>query len=477
MDLKEKLAQYSKLDIYPMHMPGHKRNQFLMSMADPYSMDITEITGFDDLHHAHGILSETMERAAKLFGCEKSHLLVNGSTSGILAAITAAVKKGDTVLVARNCHKSVYHAMELYHLNPIYLMPEMEESFGICGSINPREVAVALDAHRDIAAVILTSPTYEGVVSDIAAIVDLAHEHGVPLIVDEAHGAHLPFDDGFPLSAVACGADLVVQSLHKTLPSLTQTAVLHHCGSLVSGEKLHHQLEVFQTSSPSYILMASIGACITLLERERDALFTAYRGRLSSFYKNISCLKHLRVFDKGDKDSVFAHDQGKIVISCRGASFNGTPFFGSDLARILREQHRIEVEMAASDYVIAMTSIADTDEGFVRLVEALKIIDRSLESDDTSFHVPSLILPAAAVTLDRALRGASVFCPFDNALGKVSAEYIYAYPPGIPFVTPGERISAAVVRSMKGLLKSHVELHSTSRRMPKEIRIIVDFNG
>ncbi len=133
--------------------------------------------------------------------------------------------------------------------------------------------------------------------------------------------------------------------------------------------------------------------------------------------------------------------------------------------------------MAASDYVIAMTSIADTDEGFVRLAEALKIIDRSLETDDAFFHVPSLILPEAAVKQDRALRGASVFCPFDNASGKVSAEYIYAYPPGIPFVTPGERISAAMVQSMKGLLKSHVDLHSTFQRMPKEIRIIVDFNG
>ena len=229
--LLERLSTYAASDAYPFHMPGHKRQvkMGITSVPNPFSVDITEIDGFDNLHHAEDILKESMNSAAAVYGADRSWYLVNGSTCGILAAIAAAVKPGEKILMARNSHKSAYHAVILNQLEPVYLYPEEVPEFQIPGGIEPEQVERALLEHPEIRAVFVTSPTYEGIVSDIQGIAATAHRHGAALIVDEAHGAHLPFGDGnyFPDGALQEGADLVIQSLHKTLPSLTQTAILH----------------------------------------------------------------------------------------------------------------------------------------------------------------------------------------------------------------------------------------------------------
>lgn len=222
--LDEALIEYGSSDIYPFHMPGHKRQR--LGEFCPEEIDITEIDGFDNLHHAGGILKEGQERLASLFGSDESFYLINGSTTGILAAICGCMKKGGRILVGRNCHKSVYHAACLMEARAAYLYPEPTD-FGIQGSILPEEAERKLSEYPDVQAVVITSPTYDGVVSDIEAIAKIVHAHGIPLIVDAAHGAHFGFSDGFPQKAIALGADLSVESLHKTLPCYTQTAVLH----------------------------------------------------------------------------------------------------------------------------------------------------------------------------------------------------------------------------------------------------------
>lgn len=205
-----------------------KRQDFLNGFPDPYSIDITEIDGFDNLHHAEGILKESMERAAEIYGADQTCYLVNGSTCGILSAVCGSTAWGGKLLMARNCHKSAYHGLILNHLEPVYVYPSYLEGPGISGGVCPSDVRRILeqDKKREIQAVLVVSPTYEGVVSDIAGIAAAAHEHGIPLIVDEAHGAHLPFggrENGFPEPALSMGADVVIQSLHKTLPCFTQT--------------------------------------------------------------------------------------------------------------------------------------------------------------------------------------------------------------------------------------------------------------
>ena len=222
--LDQALEAYGKSDVYPFHMPGHKRNP--LPFPEVYGIDITEIDGFDNLHHAEGILKEAQQRAADLYGSAHCYYLVNGSTCGILASICAAVKKRGRILAARNSHKAVYHALFLSELTAEYLYPAVTEC-GIQGQITPRQVEDALKKDPETSAVVITSPTYEGVISDIEGIAKVAHVHGIPLIVDSAHGAHLGFGGEFPQNAVRLGADAVIESLHKTLPSFTQTALLH----------------------------------------------------------------------------------------------------------------------------------------------------------------------------------------------------------------------------------------------------------
>ena len=259
--LTERLGQYAASDAYPFHMPGHKRRPGALGGALPEALDITEIDGFDDLHDPEGVLAEAMERAARLYGSKKARFLVNGSTCGILAGIHAAAPRGSTVLVARNCHKSVYHAIELLDLRPVYLAPRLDVRSGVAGSIDPAEVETALAAHPDAKLVVITSPTYEGVMSELPGIALRCRRAGVPLLVDEAHGAHFGLRGGFAASATGC-ADLVVQSLHKTLPSPTQTALLHWNSDLIPFEAVEHGLDIFETSSPSYPLMAAMHGAV-----------------------------------------------------------------------------------------------------------------------------------------------------------------------------------------------------------------------
>ncbi|MCI9144521.1 MAG: amino acid decarboxylase, partial [Lachnospiraceae bacterium] len=256
--LFEKLAAYSEKGIYPCHMPGHKRRGWGKLPEELYEIDITEIEGFDNLHQPEEILLELQREAARLYGAEESYYLVNGSTGGILSAVSCAVPFGGHILMARNCHKSAYHAAYLRHLQMEFLYPGILSEYGITDAVSALEVGEALERTPDIDAVLIVSPTYEGRIADVAAIAGVAHEKGIPLIVDEAHGAHLGLAEGFPQNSCQAGADLVIHSVHKTLPALTQAGLLHVNGRLIDRDKLRRFLRIYQTSSPSYPLMASI---------------------------------------------------------------------------------------------------------------------------------------------------------------------------------------------------------------------------
>ena len=271
--LYDKLKAYSESDFYAFHMPGHKRNKALLGIELPYDLDITEIDGFDDLHHADGILKEEQERAARVFGAEESHFLVNGSTAGILSAVMGCTHRGDKILVARHCHKSIYHAIYMNGLVPRYVYPEFDISMHMNGEISKEDVAKALAAEPDIKAVVIVSPNYDGVVSDVKGIAEVAHSYRIRLIVDEAHGPHFGFHPAFPGRANDLGADVVINSLHKTLPSLTQTAILHINGKLANRRRIKKYLDMLQSSSPSYIFMASLDACVDFLDGKCEEAF------------------------------------------------------------------------------------------------------------------------------------------------------------------------------------------------------------
>ena len=277
-DLYQELIRLAESDMYPFHMPGHKRNCLSTPLEGAFRCDITEIDGFDNLHDEAGIILQAEERANSLYGADKTYFLVNGSTSGVLAAVSTAVHKGGTVLAARASHKSFYHAAYLRDLDIRYLPDNTEKELNIPGRYSAKDVENCLT--DDVEAVFITSPTYEGKCSDIRGIAEACHKRGIALIVDEAHGAHFGFGkeysdakggfEALPKSAVSEGADLVIHSTHKTLPSMTQTALIHVQGNIVDKGLLKRFLRIYQSSSPSYVLMSSIDLCMKEMEEKGD---------------------------------------------------------------------------------------------------------------------------------------------------------------------------------------------------------------
>ncbi len=449
--LYDKLADYGKEDYYPLHMPGHKRNTSLCRMENPYEIDITEIEGFDNLHQPEGVLLSLAERIAGLFGSKKAYPLVNGSTAGILTGIMAATRRGDQVLLARNSHKSIYHGIILGGLVPEYIYPQKVEGMTALGGFLPSDIEKALIKNQKIKLVIIISPSYEGVVSDIKTIAEIAHRHGARLLVDEAHGAHFSFHDLLPVSAVRLGADLVIQSLHKTLPAFTQTAVLHsNCEEL--NTKIEKYLAIHQSSSPSYLLMSGIDQCIGLLEDHKQGLFEEYLKRLDRVTQDLAHLKHFRLLGKEliGVSGVYALDPSKLTVIIQDGILAG-----KELSELLYQRYHLVLEMSASDYVLGMTSICDTEEGLRRFVKAMTEIDRDLEEgrlpqktsagqysgrknllyEQTSFQPVMKLLPV------EAFEQPTETVDFIMSDHRCSASFVCLFPPGQPILAPGEIIT------------------------------------
>jgi len=330
-----------------------------------------------------------------------------------------------------------------------YLLPEWEEELGCYGEIACQTVKAALEETTDAKLLIITCPTYEGILSDLEGICELAHEKGVPVLVDAAHGAHLGFD-GFPKGAVECGADLVVHSLHKTLPCLTQTAMLHRNGSLVLGKALQTAINMFQTSSPSYLLLASIEGCIGLLEEQGEMLFRMWKEALAEFYRGGRLLQNIRLQNESGRDP------GKLVLNT-----GRTDLTGPMLMELLRREYCIELEMAAERYGLAMTGMGDTKESLTCLLKALVAIDEKCHKGPEPKTVcPTL--PPVHMSLGEATRCKTEELSLEEAVGRIAAEHLWAYPPGIPVVVAGEEITEATKDYLLEKQSQGVELHRKS---------------
>ncbi|MDR0964099.1 MAG: PLP-dependent transferase, partial [Clostridium sp.] len=354
------LDDYSKSGILRAHMPGHKGKSIAQMPPNLSALDVTEVAHFDDLHDATGILATCQQRAAALYGAQNSFFLVGGATSGILSAMSAALPYGGHILMARGAHQSAYHAAYLRRLRISYLYPQLTgesyrscetdlhidsntpidsnsssalgteyeayKSWGYyapCEPVTWQQVERALCEHPDIQAVLIVSPTYEGRIADVQRIAEVVHRKGIPLIVDEAHGAHLGFHPRFAISSVQAGADLVIHSMHKTLPTLTQSALLHCNGDLVDVGLLKRFLRVYQSSSPSYLLLASIENAITLLENDAHSLFEAFLVRWNKMLDDLRGLQSLKVSVSANAPQ----DVGKLIISTEKIDLSGKRFY------------------------------------------------------------------------------------------------------------------------------------------------------
>lgn len=552
-ELYKELEKYKELDYYPFHMPGHKRNRDAAEggLAESIRLDITEIDGFDNLHQAEGILKKEQEKVSRMYGSGHSYFLVNGSTCGILSAVFAVTERGDSILMARNCHKAVYHAAYLRELKTVYLLPVLlkekdGKNPGMAGWIEPETVERALEENPDCAAVIVTSPTYEGVVSDVKRIAEIAHSHGVPLIVDEAHGAHFGFHDAYPPSSVRLGADLVIHSVHKTLPSMTQTALLHWngnlCGSgtaarkvrpgeyLAERQELERYLRIFQSSSPSYVLMASVSNCMRLVQEEGRQRLDRLLANRSAFMEKMKLCRYVTVSD-GEPDAEGMHawrDPCKLVIGIAGGKMTGR-----ELYDILLNRYHLQMEMAAPDYVLAIVTMMDTQEGWSRLADALLEIDSGWEAPDGKKEVKGYNeigehkaingceeidgykeingyegvngnkeingkkepgekrlnegkycswgkegnVPEAVMTIAEAYHGEQEAVGLAECAGRTAAEFINLYPPGIPLAVPGERLTGEMAECLLRWRELRLNVQGADNGLVKVTRTMKETNS
>lgn len=453
--LYDALFDYASSGRIPFHMPGHKRKEKFAGFL-PYSIDITEIDGFDDLHDPSEILLSLEDRMSKFWNVPCVIPLVCGSTGGILAGIRSLTSFGDTIILDRRCHKSVHNAVELCGLEPHYIRSDSDLEFDIPLPLSPDDVAKALNDTPHASLVVITSPTYEGVIADIPRISEIVHSHGAKLLVDQAHGAHLDISPFFVGSA-AKYADITVISLHKTLPSMTQTAALLLSDS-VDASIVASNVSLFETSSPSYVLLASIDRCVDLLASDGNKMFDEYLKKLDKFYSDCRNLENLRLLEKE------YHDKGKIVISCKGTNVDGT-----QLAQMLRDDYNIEPEMVMPTYVLAMSTVADDDDDLSALSRALCEIDKMIKSVNSSdnLNFNDIIFPHRLCSPHSAAKLDGEYVDYHDATGRLSLDYVYAYPPGAPLITPGEVMTIEISDKISYLLAHCLHVYAAKQKFPK----------
>ncbi len=467
-NLTEKLYEIKEKGKYPMHMPGHKRSEKMQKYGNelglPYEFDITEIDGYDNLHAPEGILKGLCENAAALYGAKYAYPLVNGSTAGLISAIGACTQSNKKVIVSRASHKSVYSAIEIFSLDPTYIYPEICDDTGIVASITPEKVEEAFAETPDASAVIITSPTYEGVISNIREIAQVVHSRGAYLVVDCAHGAHLRFceNEYLPKSDIQY-ADIAVVSLHKTLPALTQCALCLNFSDVAAelDERIRHFLSIFMTSSPSYILLSSIDKCLSIVKNHGDKLFAEYAQALSAFEDKLSSLENIFVLGYGKfklSDNVFGLDKGKINVFCSDlVDFAGNNVTADVLAKFLR-LNGFEPEMVSHNYLILMTSIMDDANMLLKLADLLCHFDKWCKKADCPQGFFAYPKPCVKMRIADAQNCDYEKLEAEKSQGCISLDYIMCYPPGIPVVCPGEEITKEVVEFIDICKKNNVNI-------------------
>lgn len=418
------------------HMPGHKGKNTLIEWGKyiPY-IDTTETEGVDNLLEPRGIIKESQELAAEVFGAKSTIYGVNGSTGSIYIALSAITKPGDKVLIQRNCHKAVYNAMILNRLNPIYIYPNYNEEHNVLTGLDPEEMEEILEEHQDIKAVVMTYPNYYGVCSDIEKIVEVAHKYNKILMVDEAHGPHMSFSDKMPISALKAGADIVIHSTHKTLPSFTQTSMIHVGTDRVDLNKLRDRFALYTTTSPSYLFTLSNEIAAAYMDGEGRERLAWSIDKVNEVIERLKKIKRVFVFTGDEFDSTIkAKDNTKILFKIDGIK-------GSTVKKILREKHNIRLEMSDYYYGLILTSLMNDEEDYEKLITAIEEIAATEPYEEINSVSIKMPTPQVEMNISSAYYSKKELVDLQAAIGRISAASIIPYPPGIPLIVPGEMIT------------------------------------
>jgi arginine decarboxylase len=473
--------EYVNNKTIPFHVPGHKKGQGMWNDFKNFvginvlSMDVTVFKQVDSLHKPTGAIKAAQELAADAYNADYTFFSIHGTSGAIQAMIMSVVGPGDKIIIPRNVHKSVTAGIILSGAAPVYMQPEIDNAVGVALNVTPETVENTLESNPDAKAVLIVNPTYYGVSTDIEKIVRIVHSYGIPLIVDEAHGPHLHFNSKLPISAVDAGADICSQSTHKIIGSMTQSSLLHVRKGFVDVNRVKTVMSLLQTTSPSYILLASLDAARKQMVMEGEKLLDQTIELASYARESINKIEGYYCF--GDevlnKKGAYAFDPTKITITCKDLGLSGY-----ELERILAEKYFIQPEMSDLYNVLCVFSLGDTKETIDKLIYALKEISDvqccSLRRKIEILDVPNI--PEQMLTPRDAFNSMTVSIPLSDSMGQISAEFLMAYPPGIPILCPGEMITKEIIDYVKALKEANLYVQGTEDPEVNNIKVVSDLS-
>lgn len=472
--LFDALKEYHKRQVIPFDVPGHKHGKGLTEFAEfvgskVLEIDVNSMKPLDNLSNPIGVIKDAEELMAEAYGADHAFFLVNGTTSGVQAMIMSACKPGDKIILPRNAHKSAINGLIISGAIPIYIQPEINDTLGIAMGVSIESVEKAIAENSDAKALFIINPTYYGVASDIKKIVKLAHKHGIAVLVDEAHGAHFRFHSELPREAMKLGADMAAVSLHKTGGSLTQSSALLLNEGLIDKNSVKTILNLTQTTSASYLLMASLDIARKMLVTKGEEILTRVLKITKEARDEINKIDGLYAFGNelvGDA-GVFNFDETKLGVNVTGLGITGLRAYD-----ILRDEYNIQVELGDVFNILAIVSVGDDENSLKALIEALKDISMKYQGSEIKLEKVALENPEIIVSPRNAFYARKKIVRLEEAEGEISGESIMAYPPGIPIVTPGEKISKEIINYIKFLKSQHSMLTDTADPYVEHIKVL-----
>lgn len=477
--LFDALLEYSNNNTIPFHVPGHKRGQGMDEQfrefvgTNALSIDVTIFKQVDSLHNPTGPIKYAQELAADAYGSDYTFFAIHGTSGAIQAMIMSVVTQGDKIIIPRNSHKSITAGVVLSGAVPVYMQPEVDPAVGVALNVTPETVKKTLEENSDAKAVLIINPTYYGVATDIEKIAKIVHEYNIPLIVDEAHGPHLHFNSKLPISAMDAGADICAQSTHKIIGSLTQASMLQVRKGLVDPKRVKSVMSLLHTTSPSYILLASLDVARRQIATKGKELLD-YTIDLAKYARdNINQISGLYCFGEEvlQKKGAYAFDPTKITITCKDLGMTGY-----QLERILAEKYLIQLEMADLYNALCVFSFGDTRQSVDALLNALREISNEqcckMTKKINMIDVPHI--PESVLTPRDAFNSLTVSIPLADSIGQISAEFAMAYPPGIPVICPGEIITREIVNYIKAMKDAELYVQGTEDPEVNNIKVVSD---
>lgn len=475
--LFDALMEYVNRQTIPFHVPGHKKGvgideEFKNFIGEnPFKIDVTVFKLVDSLHHPTGPIKKAQALASDAYGSDASFFCIHGTSGAIQAMIMSVVKSGDKIIIPRNVHKSVTSGIILSGATPIYMQPELDKRVGIAHGVTPETVEKTLKENPDAKAVLIINPTYYGIATDIKKIADIVHSYDIPLIVDEAHGPHLAFNDELPISAIEAGADICCQSTHKIIGALTQCSLLHVRSKMIDVNRVQQMLSLLQTTSPSYILMASLDCARRQIALNGKELLDKSIALSNYAREEINKIPGFYCFGKEivGNPGVFAIDPTKITITCRDLGITGF-----ELDMILSNQYHIQLELSDLYNGLAVGSFGDTKENIDALINALKEISKEYVNNENkkSDFIDIPAIPKQVQIPRDAFNSEKVVLSLKDSEGRVSGEFLMAYPPGIPVLCPGEIITEEIINYIQKLKDTGLYVQGTEDLEVNFIKVV-----